>query len=38
VEAILREAATQVTGERVAPVDLNAKLARHFRLLGIRVS
>jgi mandelate racemase len=36
VEAILREAATQVTGDRVAPVDLNAKLARHFRLLGVR--
>ena len=36
VEAILREAATRVTGDRVAPVDLNAKLARHFRLLGIR--
>ena len=36
VEAILREAATRVTGDRVAPVDLNAKLARHFRLLGVR--
>jgi mandelate racemase len=35
VEAILREAAARVTGDRVAPVDLNAKLARHFRLLGI---
>ena len=36
VEAILRDAATRVTGDRVAPVDLNAKLARHFRLLGVR--
>jgi mandelate racemase len=36
VEAILREAATPVTGDRVAPVDLKAKLARHFRLLGVR--
>jgi len=36
VEAILREAATRVTGDRVAPVDLKAKLARHFRLLGVR--
>src|SRR5262245_14464239 len=36
VEAILREAATRVTGDRVVPVDLNAKLARHFRLLGVR--
>jgi len=36
VEAIVGEAASQVTGDRVAPVDLNAKLARHFRLLGIR--
>ena len=36
VEALLREAATRVTGDRVAPVDLHAKLARHFRLLGVR--
>jgi mandelate racemase len=36
VEAILREAATRVAGDRVAPVDLHAKLARHFRLLGVR--
>ena len=36
VEAILREAATRITGDRIAPVDLNAKLARHFRLLGVR--
>ena len=36
VEAILREAAARVTGDRVAPVDLKAKLARHFRLLGVR--
>jgi mandelate racemase len=35
VEAIVGEAAAQVIGDRVAPVDLNAKLARHFRLLGV---
>ena len=35
VEAIVRAAAAHVTGDRVAPVDLNAKLARHFRLLGV---
>jgi len=35
VEAILSEAAACVTGDRIAPVDLNAKLARHFRLLGV---
>jgi mandelate racemase len=35
VEAIVREAAARVTGDRVAPVDLHAKLARHFRLLGV---
>ena len=34
VEAILREAAARVIGDRVTPLDLNAKLARHFRLLG----
>jgi mandelate racemase len=34
VEAIVREAATHVTLDRVAPVVLRAKLARHFRLLG----
>lgn len=36
VEALVREAAARVTGDAVAPVDLNAKLARHFRLLGVR--
>jgi mandelate racemase len=36
VETLLREAASRVIGDRVAPVDLNAKLARHFRLLGVR--
>ena len=36
VEALVQEAASRVTGDRVAPVDLNAKLARHFRLLGVR--
>jgi len=35
VEAILSEAAARVTGDRIAPVDLGAKLARHFRLLGV---
>jgi mandelate racemase len=35
VEAILSEAAARVTGDRIAPIDLNAKLARHFRLLGV---
>jgi mandelate racemase len=35
VEAIVSEAAGRVTGDRVAPVDLHAKLARHFRLLGV---
>jgi mandelate racemase len=35
VEAILSEAAARVTGDRVAPVDLQAKLGRHFRLLGV---
>ena len=36
VEAILGEAASRVAGDCVAPIDLNAKLARHFRLLGVR--
>ena len=36
VEALVREAAARVNGDAVAPVDLNAKLARHFRLLGVR--
>src|SRR5512132_3449175 len=36
VEALVREAAARVTGDAVAPVNLNAKLARHFRLLGVR--
>ena len=35
VEAIVSEAAARVSGDRIAPVDLNAKLARHFRLLGV---
>lgn len=35
VEAVLSAAAAHVTGDRVAPVDLHAKLARHFRLLGV---
>ncbi len=35
VEAILREAAGHVKGDRVEPTALRAKLARHFRLLGV---
>src|ERR1044071_3899485 len=35
VEAILREAAGHVKGDRIEPVALRAKLARHFRLLGV---
>src|SRR5258705_9196975 len=35
VEAIVREAAGQVKGDRIEPVALRAKLARHFRLLGV---
>jgi mandelate racemase len=35
VESIVREAATHVKGDRVDPVILRAKLARHFRLLGV---
>src|SRR3954468_15408742 len=35
VESILRDAATQIAGDRLVPVDMNAKLARHFRLLGV---
>ena len=36
VEAILSDAAPRVKGDRVAPVDINAKLGRHFKLLGVR--
>ena len=36
VESIVREAASRTKGDRVSPVDLNAKLSRHFRLLGVR--
>jgi mandelate racemase len=36
VESILRDASARVKGDRVAPVDINAKLGRHFRLLGVR--
>src|SRR5437870_2149292 len=35
VESILHEAAARLQGDRVSPADINAKLARHFRLLGI---
>jgi mandelate racemase len=36
VESVLREISARVAGDRLAPGDLNAKLARHFRLLGVR--
>src|ERR1051325_4871136 len=36
IESIVRDAAAHVKGERVSPVDLNTRLARHFRLLGVR--
>lgn len=36
VEAIVREAAAHIAGRRISPADLNAQLARHFRLLGVR--
>jgi mandelate racemase len=36
VESILADAAMRITGDPVAPVDINAKLGRHFRLLGVR--
>src|SRR3977135_3623326 len=35
VESILREASALLQGDRIAPVDLNAKLGRHFRLRGV---
>lgn len=35
VESMLREAAAHVQGDRVIPAELNRKLARHFRLLGV---
>ena len=34
IESILRDAGEQIAGDRVAPAEINAKLARHFRLLG----
>jgi mandelate racemase len=36
VESFLRDAAARVKGDCVAPVDINAKLGRHFKLLGVR--
>src|ERR1041384_5368423 len=36
VESIVHEAAARVKGDRINPAELNAKLARHFRLLGVR--
>src|SRR5258705_4664673 len=35
VAAIVGEAAAHVKGDRVDPIVLRAKLARHFRLLGV---
>src|SRR5258705_10705534 len=35
VEAMLGDAAPRVKGDHVAPVDINAKLGRHFKLLGV---
>src|SRR5712691_5226705 len=35
VESILRDAAAQIAGDHLTPVDISAKLARHFRLLGV---
>jgi mandelate racemase len=35
VAAIVAETAAHVKGDRVAPITLRAKLARHFRLLGV---
>jgi mandelate racemase len=36
VESIVREAAAHVKGDPINPADLHARLARHFRLLGVR--
>lgn len=36
VAAIVGEAAAHVKGDRLDPIVLRAKLARHFRLLGVR--
>lgn len=36
VESILGDASARVKGDPVAPVDVNAKLGRHFKLLGVR--
>jgi len=36
IESIVRDAAAHVTGDPIRPADLNGKLARHFRLLGVR--
>src|SRR5689334_19100079 len=35
IESILRDAAAQIAGDRLAPADINPTLARHFRLLGV---
>jgi mandelate racemase len=36
VQSIIQDAASHVKGDPVNPPDLNVKLARHFRLLGVR--
>ncbi len=36
VESILSDASARVKGDRIAPVVINAKLGRHFKLLGVR--
>lgn len=35
IDAVLRDAASLVKGERVAPVDIGPKLARRFALVGV---
>src|SRR5437870_10609335 len=35
IEAILRDALARIKGDRVAPVETGAKLARHFQLPGV---
>jgi len=35
IDAVLRDAVSMVKGERVAPLDLGARLARRFALVGV---
>jgi mandelate racemase len=35
VESILHDAAAQLRGDPIVPADINVKLAKHFRLLGV---